>query len=171
MISTTPRVSRGIPSRSRVGEILRHDSTHPNEPPADERVSPAESTPIRVIAAVIARGDELLVCQRPLHKRHGGLWEFPGGKCEPGESDADAARRELREELGVDVASVGAPELVVRDVGSPFAIVFVPVEIAGEPTCHEHIALAWERPAELLVRPLAPSDRVFVERRCAASRA
>ncbi len=53
--------------------------------------------PIRVIAAVIRRGPELLVCRRPAHKRHGGLWEFPGGKCEPGESDADTARRELLE--------------------------------------------------------------------------
>jgi mutator protein MutT len=133
-------------------------------------VTTDDHPPIRVIAAVVARGAELLVCQRPLHKRHGGLWEFPGGKCEPGESDTDAARRELREELGVEVVSVGAPELVVRDPGSTFAIVFVPVEIAGEPTCHEHIALVWERPADLLDRPLAPSDRVFVEHRCAAAR-
>ena len=123
---------------------------------------------IRVIAAVISRGDELLVCQRPLHKRHGGLWEFPGGKCEPGESDADAARRELHEELGVTVVRVGEPEITVADPGSRFAIVFVPVDIAGEPTCHEHIALAWGTPAELLALPLAPSDRVFVEHRCAS---
>jgi mutator protein MutT len=128
-----------------------------------------EHSPVRVIAAVIARGDTLLVCQRPLHKRHGGLWEFPGGKCEPGESDADAARRELREELGVEVVSVGSPELIVADPGSPFAIVFLPLEIAGEPTCHEHIALAWGTPAELGRLPLAPSDRVFVEHRRVAS--
>ena len=128
-------------------------------------MSTDEPAPIRVIAAVIARGDALLVCQRPLHKRHGGLWEFPGGKCEPGESDADAARRELREELGVEVANVGEPELTVADRGSPFEIVFVPVSIEGNPTCHEHIALAWGTPNELLDRPLAPSDRVFVEHR------
>jgi 8-oxo-dGTP pyrophosphatase MutT (NUDIX family) len=48
-----------------------------------------------VVAAVIERDGRLLVCQRPAHKRHGGLWEFPGGKCDPGESDAEAARREL----------------------------------------------------------------------------
>ena len=62
---------------------------------------------VRVIAAVVWRGDRLLVCQRPAHKRHGGLWEFPGGKVEAGESDAAAARRELREELGVEVTAVG----------------------------------------------------------------
>ena len=123
-------------------------------------------TPIRVIAAVISRGDELLVCQRPHHKRHGGLWEFPGGKCEPGESDADAARRELREELGVEVTEVGDEELVIADPDSPFLIVFTPVRIVGEPTCHEHIALRWERPSELAHLPLAPSDRRYVEWRC-----
>ena len=42
----------------------------------------------------LARDGRFLVCQRPLHKRHGGLWEFPGGTCEDGESDADAIRRE-----------------------------------------------------------------------------
>jgi 8-oxo-dGTP pyrophosphatase MutT (NUDIX family) len=128
-----------------------------------------ENTPIRVIAAVISHDDELLVCQRPLHKRHGGLWEFPGGKCEPGESDTDAARRELREELGVGVISVGEPELTVADRGSPFVIVFVPVSIDGNPTCHEHIALAWKRLADLLTMPLAPSDRAFVEFRSSTS--
>jgi mutator protein MutT len=132
-------------------------------------VSTHDHPPIRVVAAVVARGAELLVCQRPLHKRHGGLWEFPGGKCEPGESDTDAARRELREELGVEVVSVGAAELTVADPGSRFAIVFVPVSIQGVPTCREHIALTWGTPAELSRLPLAPSDRVFVEHRRVAS--
>ncbi len=50
--------------------------------------------PIRVLASVIERDHRLLVCRRPLHKRHGGLWEFPGGKVREGESDLEAARRE-----------------------------------------------------------------------------
>jgi mutator protein MutT len=125
---------------------------------------------IRVIAAVIADGDRLLVCQRPPHKRHGGLWELPGGKCEPGESDASAAARELREELGVEVLAVGAEELTIRDPGSRFVIVFVPVTIAGTPTCHEHTALAWATTAELAALPLAPSDRRFVETKLGAAR-
>ncbi|HEU4628763.1 MAG TPA: NUDIX domain-containing protein [Gemmatimonadaceae bacterium] len=123
--------------------------------------------PIRVVAAVVARGDRLLVCQRPLEKRHGGLWEFPGGKCEPDETDADAARRELREELGVEVVDVAGQEFAVHDPGSPFLIAFVPVTIAGEPTCLEHTALAWETPAALARLPLAPSDRRYVEHRLA----
>ena len=120
---------------------------------------------VRVIAAVISRGDELLVCQRPLTKRHGGLWEFPGGKCEPGETDADAARRELREELGVDVIEVGREELAIADPGSEFLIAFLPIRITGDPVCHEHIALRWGTTEELAHLPLAPSDRRFVEHR------
>jgi len=119
---------------------------------------------VRVVAAVIRRDRRYLVCERPAHKRHGGLWEFPGGKCEPDESDLDAARRELREELGVDVTRVGAPLHAVRDEGSPFLIVFVPVEIDGEPTPHEHAALRWCAVEELPAIALAPSDRRFAER-------
>jgi 8-oxo-dGTP diphosphatase len=118
--------------------------------------------PVRVVAAVIRRGGDLLVCQRPLHKRHGGMWEFPGGKCEPGESDADALRREIREELGVEVTAVGEPEFEAADEGSPFLIVFVPVEIRGEPEAHEHERLLWDTAEQIARLQLAPSDRRFV---------
>jgi 8-oxo-dGTP diphosphatase len=124
---------------------------------------------IRVVAAVVSRGEDLLVCQRPLNKRHGGLWEFPGGKCEPGELDVEAIQRELAEELGVDVADVGKEEFAITDPGSRFHIVFVPVRVIGQPTCHEHIALAWHRPSELAQLALAPSDRRFVEFRMAVA--
>jgi mutator protein MutT len=119
--------------------------------------------PIRVIAAVIQRGDRLLVCQRPPHKRHGGLWEFPGGKLEPGETLLDAARRELAEELGVATLEVREPLLEIADPGSAFVIAFVPTVIDGEPTCLEHAELRWARLDDLPALPLAPSDRRFVE--------
>lgn len=118
---------------------------------------------VRVLAAVITRGDRLLVCRRPDDKRHGGLWEFPGGKLEPGENDAAAARRELREELGVEVTSVGRELLAVHDAGSPYLIAFVEVTISGEPACLEHSALAWATVDELQTYALAPSDRRYVE--------
>lgn len=126
-------------------------------------ISGVSKPSIRVVAAVIARGDRLLVCQRPTHKRHGGLWEFPGGKCEPGESDVEAARRELLEELGVEVKDVGPEVFAIHDPGSPFLIAFVPVTIVGEPICHEHTALQWGEPHDLAQLTLAPSDRRFVE--------
>lgn len=118
---------------------------------------------VRVLAGVTQRDGRYLVCQRPPNKRHGGLWEFPGGKCEPGETDLDAARRELREELGVNVIEVGAELFVSHDAGSPFLIAFVPVMFEGDPECLEHLALAWETPQALDEYALAPTDRAFAD--------
>jgi 8-oxo-dGTP diphosphatase len=118
---------------------------------------------IRVLAAVIKRGDRYLVCRRPSHKRHGGLWEFPGGKLEYGESLFDAARRELEEELGLGVECVGETILIVHDGDSPYQIEFVQVQTIGEPRPIEHEALAWARIEELAELALAPSDRIFVD--------
>lgn len=111
---------------------------------------------------MIRRGDTLLVCRRPQHKQHGGLWEFAGGKCEPGEGDHEAVARELREELGVQVAQAGAPLFVAHDPGGVYEIVFLPVEIEGTPTAHEHEALGWFTLGTLRDMPLAPSDAAFV---------
>jgi mutator protein MutT len=126
--------------------------------------------PIRVVASVIEREGRLLVCERPAHKRHGGLWEFPGGKVEPGESDLEAVRRELREELDLDVVDVAPAEFSILDPGSPFLIAFVPVEIAGEPRCLEHAALAWVAEEEVGGLALAPSDRRYWEWRVGVGR-
>lgn len=118
---------------------------------------------IRVLAAVVSREDQYLICKRPKHKRHGGLWEFPGGKIEPGETDFEAAVREMREELDVDVTSVAAPLFIRADEGSDFSIEFMPVEIEGTPQTIEHSAVAWVRAEEVLAYELAPSDRAFAE--------
>lgn len=119
---------------------------------------------VRVMAAVIIRNDRLLMCRRALHKRHGGLWEFPGGKCESGESDEEAVARELREELGVSVLSVGPPWGAIADSGSEFMIVFVPVRIEGEPECLEHAEIRWVTFGELSGMTLAPTDHAFVNK-------
>jgi 8-oxo-dGTP diphosphatase len=117
---------------------------------------------VPVLAAVISRDGHWLLCQRPPHKRHGGCWEFPGGKLEPGETHLLAARRELREELDVDVASVGEVIFRARDPDSPFAIEFVEVVILGEPAALEHSDVRWVTPAAAAALPLAPADRAFV---------
>jgi mutator protein MutT len=117
---------------------------------------------IRVVAAVIFNdAGHLLICRRPAHKRHGGLWEFPGGKIEPGETDLDAAARELHEELAVHVLSVLPTTFSVHDAGSPFMIEFMPTTIQGIPAAIEHSELAWVPPSGLLQYDLAPSDRLF----------
>lgn len=117
----------------------------------------------KVLAAVVQRDDRYLICQRPPHKRHGSLWEFPGGKLEPNETHEGAARRELAEELDVEVLNVGRVLLSVADPGSQFVIEFVPVAIEGQPRCIEHSALQWASLAELPTFDLAPSDRRFVD--------
>ncbi|MBB2974980.1 8-oxo-dGTP diphosphatase [Microbacterium endophyticum] len=58
---------------------------------------------VDVVAAVILDGDRVLACRRNRDRAAGGKWEFPGGKIEPGESSATALRREIREELAVDI--------------------------------------------------------------------
>lgn len=128
-------------------------TTHDQEPP--------EAT-IRVLAAVVLDGARLLLAQRPLDKRHGGLWEFPGGKREEGEDDEAAIRRELAEELGVTARQVGAPVATHRDPGSRYLIVFVPVHIEGTPQALEHSAVGWFTPSEARALPLAPSDAAFL---------
>ncbi len=120
-----------------------------------------EHPPIRVVAAVIERDGRFLLCQRPAHKRHGGLWEFPGGKLEAEETIPEAVRRELAEELGVEVAGCGDQLLALADPGSPYVIEFHPVAIQGEPTCLEHAALAWVPVSAMASLDLAPSDRRF----------
>src|SRR5512133_3370515 len=96
------------------------------------------SDSVRVVAAVVRRYGRLLVCQRPAHKRHGGLWEFPGGKLEAGESPLDGARRELQEELDVVVRTVEEDaEFAAGDPGSDFVIEFHAAEIDGDPKCRE----------------------------------
>lgn len=119
---------------------------------------------ILVAAAVVRRGSCVLLCQRPLTKRHGGLWEFPGGKLHGGETLTDALRRELREELSVEVISTGDTLLINHDTGSPFEIHFVPTEIEGEPIAQEHDRIEWIPITSCDQYPLAPSDREFVER-------
>jgi mutator protein MutT len=117
----------------------------------------------RVLAAVLERDGRYLVARRPRHKHHGGLWEFPGGKVEPGESDATAIARELAEELGLATVTVGDIRFERHDTGGPYTIVFMDVAAQGDPTPLEHDDLAWATPAELAAFPMAPSDAAFVQ--------
>lgn len=115
------------------------------------------------MAAVIRKDQRLLLALRPREKRHGGLWEFPGGKVAEGETHAQALARELHEELGVTVGSAGPSVHSVRDPGSSFEIHFCEVEISGEPRALEHQEVRWVTMAEARELELAPSDRRFLE--------
>ena len=116
---------------------------------------------IRVVAAVIQRDGRFLVCPRSHLKRHGGLWEFPGGKIELSETIEAAAERELKEELALEVTGIGRTLLIQMDPGSPFQIEFVEVFAEGDPRALEHEEVRWVLPSELELIPLAPTDEVF----------
>lgn len=119
--------------------------------------------PVPVVAAVIERDGRFLLGRRPRNKRHGGLWEFPGGKVDEGEAPADAARRELAEELALEVTGVGAQIHRVADTAAPFVIHFHHVSVASEPRALEHTELGWFSLDELAEMGLAPADERFVE--------
>lgn len=120
-----------------------------------------------MVAAVIrdpaSPTGRVLVGLRPAGKRHGGRWEFPGGKVEPGESVAGAMERELMEELGVRVRQVGAVLHEAADPGSPYLIRFLQVEVEGTPRALEHDEVRFVSREEARALPLAPADRGMVE--------
>jgi 8-oxo-dGTP diphosphatase len=118
---------------------------------------------IHVVAAVVRKDGRFLLCQRPANKRHGGLWEFPGGKVLNGETFEAAARRELTEELGVRATTVHGEVARFQDDDSEFLIHFLRVEIDGTPIAHEHQELGWFSRAEMQALALAPADREFVQ--------
>ena len=94
-------------------------SGHVDRYPRREARKPIPLVPVAV--GVVWRGDQLLICRRPSEGLLGGLWEFPGGKLEPGESSAQAVRRELMEEVGLAV-EVGPLIATVRHAYTHFAI-------------------------------------------------
>ena len=122
------------------------------------------------MAAVIEREGRLLLGRRPRGKRHGGLWEFPGGKVAAGESLGDAVARELWEELGLEVESLGPVLFRALDPGSPFEIIFVRVSVSGAPAPVEHEAFTWCPREELGSLVLAPADARFASEWARATR-
>lgn len=90
------------------------------------------------------------------------MWEFPGGKLEPGEKPEATARRELAEELELDVTNFGALLHTVQDEDSPFIIEFYPAEVTGDPVPREHTELAWLSSDKIAAIALVPADRNFL---------
>ena len=116
---------------------------------------------LHVVAAVLrdARG-RVLLAQRPAGKAHAGLWEFPGGKLEPGEDALAALSRELDEELGIEV--VAARPLIAIPHGRIVLDVWEVPAFAGCLHAREGQALAWIAPAVIDVATMPPADRPVV---------
>ena len=120
---------------------------------------------IAVVAAVIERGGRILITRRPKGAHLAGLWEFPGGKPEPGETEHRALIREVREELGVVLAP--GERLAEVDWQYPekrVRITFFRGAIVGEPRPLEGQELAWVTPAELDRYEFPPADAALLER-------
>ena len=119
-----------------------------------------------VAVALIDRDGRVLVAQRPEGKAMAGLWEFPGGKLNPGETPEAALIRELREELGIDVAeSCLAPFAFASHAYERFHLL-MPLYLcrrwSGRPTGQESQALAWVRPEKLVEYPMPPADKPLI---------
>lgn len=122
---------------------------------------------VLVVAAVLERDGQVLICQRRAGSRHGLKWEFPGGKVEAGEAPQKALRRELQEELGIQ-ASIG-PEIVRYGYQypgrSPILLIFFRVnEFTGEPVNREFEQFRWEARQRLPEYDFLEGDLDFVRR-------
>jgi A/G-specific adenine glycosylase len=139
---------------------LARQQGHPEALPAR---SPRRRIPhYEVAAAVIARADgRVLVAQRHANDMLGGLWEFPGGKREDGETLAECLAREIQEELGVEI-EVGEQVTVVKHAYTHFRITLYALRcrlVAGEPRCLDCAAFRWVTLAELEALPMSVADR------------
>src|ERR1700674_414517 len=124
--------------------------------------------PIVLVAAValIDADGRVLLAQRPEGKHLAGLWEFPGGKVQLGETPEAALIRELEEELGIDVeASCLAPFTFASHAYPEFHLLmplYVCRKWSGIPIAREGQRLAWVRPARLGDYPIPPADKPLV---------
>ncbi|SDF54750.1 MULTISPECIES: (deoxy)nucleoside triphosphate pyrophosphohydrolase [Thalassobaculum] len=126
------------------------------------------SLPIVLVVAValVDADGRVLIAKRPEGKKLAGLWEFPGGKVDPGETPEAALIRELREELGIDThESCLAPLTFASHAYDDFHLL-MPLYVCrrwkGEVTRHEHADLAWVRPVRLRDYPMPPADAPLV---------
>ena len=115
---------------------------------------------IRVVGAVLLHDSLVLCAQRGPQGSLPGLWEFPGGKIEQGESSEEALVREIREELScsVEVGHEITTTTYEYDFGVVTLTTFYCRLVTGTPTLTEHVALKWLPPAELDTITWAPAD-------------
>ena len=120
-----------------------------------------ESPVIRVVGAIVERDGAVFAARRNADRSAGGLWEFPGGKIEPGETAEDALRRELQEELGVDVAVGPFVDRSLSEVGAArIELSCYAAQFEGDDpsASSDHDAMQWVPLAELSSLQWAPGD-------------
>ena len=118
--------------------------------------------PTKVSAAIIKDGDKILLCQRPKGKRHELLWEFPGGKIEPNETEEDCIIREIQEELDVTLGNLKRLTTIQADDVS--ITYFEATIISGELKMIEHNDIKWVNKKEIINFNLCPNDKLMTEK-------
>jgi len=121
---------------------------------------------IPVVAGFLKKDGKILVGQRPENHSLAGLWEFPGGKIELGESPEEALARELSEELGIE-ATIGELKLSVTHSYNDVGIVILFFEVLywkGEPKAKHHLMLEWIYPEELKDRSIPEANKKILEK-------
>ena len=117
-------------------------------------------------AALVDADGRVLICQRPPGKALAGLWEFPGGKVEPGETPEACLIRELDEELGIAVTHACLAPFVFASHGYESFHLLMPLYLIrrweGRVTAREHAALAWVKPNRMGEYPMPPADAPLV---------
>ena len=120
---------------------------------------------IHVVAAAIEKDGEIFCAQRPENKSLGGLWEFPGGKLEPGETPEEALVREIQEELNstIEILSYINEASYDYDFGTVIMKTYHAKLISGNLELLEHQNSTWLAPQDLKTLDWAPVDRPAVE--------
>lgn len=116
---------------------------------------------IPVVAGFLKKDQKILVGQRPENHSLAGLWEFPGGKIEIGETPEQALQRELNEELGIE-AQIGTLRLACTHSYGDVGIIILFYEVnywKGEPKAKHHLMLEWIYPQELKTRPIPEANK------------
>ena len=138
------------------------DEECPGSPP------PLGDRPLVLVAAValVDVDGRVLIAQRPAGKSMAGLWEFPGGKVDPGETPEQALVRELQEELGIETATSCLAPIAFASHGYEKFHLLMPVfacrKWTGVPRPREGQALKWVMPGELGRFPMPPADLPLV---------
>ncbi len=126
----------------------------------------ADTSLIVVAAALVDQEGRVLLQQRAEGRQMAGLWEFPGGKVEPGERPDAALVRELREELGIDVAaeSLAPAAFASAELGERHLLLLLYIcrSWAGEPEALDAAMLQWVRPDEMPALPMPPADEPLI---------